>query len=184
VLEKAGLLRPAFFCARFEQARALRPLTRYLWLFPGGSNMLKVKVLAATTAAALFAVGGAIAQTGSASRSAGTDKAPTAPTGPKEAGGSAPSFSAIDKNNDGRISRAEWNEYYRLGAAGGATGSATDKAPTAPSGPKESGGSEKAKPGSAASGATGGSTGAAAGSSATDKAPTAPSGPKESGGTK
>ena len=103
--------------------------------------MLKVKVLAATTAAALFAVGGAIAQTGT------TSKGPTAPTGPKEAGGSAPSFTAIDKNNDGQISRAEWNEYYRLGAAGGATGAATDKAPTAPTGPKEAGGTEKAKPG-------------------------------------
>jgi hypothetical protein len=142
--------------------------------------MLKVKVLVATTAAALFAVGGAIAQTGTASK----DKGPTAPSGPKEAGGSAPSFSAIDKNNDGQISRAEWNAYYRAGAAAGATGSATDKAPTAPSGPKEAGGSEKAKPGSAASGAAAGGTGAAAGSSATDKAPTAPSGPKESGGTK
>jgi len=34
------------------------------------------------------------------------------------------SFSAVDTNNDGSISRAEWDAYHNRGAAAGATGSA------------------------------------------------------------
>lgn len=151
--------------------------------------MLKVNVLAAATAAALFAFGGAIAQTSSS----------TAAT---------PSFSAIDKNNDGQISRQEWSEYERT--ARPAAGVRSDKQPTATTGPRDVGGSDKAKnPGPAAgtSGSRSGSSGAAAAGgtspgsttapatttapaastgapSSTDKAPTAPTGPKEAGGTK
>jgi hypothetical protein len=154
--------------------------------------MLKLKLLAAATAAALFAVGGALAQTGTAGRSAATDKAPTAPSGPKEAGGSAPSFSAIDKNNDGMISRDEWNAYHRGAAAkagkgaaaSGATASGTDKkAPSATTGPRDVGGSDTAKAGAGATGPSGGPTGPASADKSADKAPTAPSGPKEAGGT-
>jgi hypothetical protein len=145
--------------------------------------MLKVNVLAAATAAALFAFGGAIAQSS-------TSAAAT------------PSFSAIDKNNDGQISREEWNAYER--SAKPAAGVRSDKQPTATTGPRDVGGSDKAKNPGAAAGTTGsgsGSTGAAAAGgtaagstaapaastgapSSTDKAPTSPVGPKESGGTK
>ena len=132
--------------------------------------MLKVNVLAAATAAALFAFGGAIAQ--SSSSAAAT-----------------PSFSAIDKNNDGQISRQEWSEYERT--ARPAAGVRSDKQPTATTGPRDVGGSDKAKnPGPAAgtTGSSSGSTGAAAAggtgaATSTDKAPTATTGPKESGGT-
>jgi len=157
--------------------------------------MLKLKLLAAATAAALFAAGGAIAQTGKAS----TDKAPTAPAGPKEAGGSAPSFSAIDKNNDGQISREEWNNYHRGAAAkartpkdtsasgGTASGTTSDKkAPSATTGPRDVGGSDKARAGGGSAGETSGAGAGASSPSAgasTDKAPTAPGGPKEAGGT-
>ena len=106
--------------------------------------MLKVNVLAAATAAALFAFGGAIAQ--SSSSAAAT-----------------PSFSAIDKNNDGQISRQEWSEYERT--ARPAAGVRSDKQPTATTGPRDVGGSDKAKnPGPAAgtTGSSSGSTGAAA----------------------
>jgi hypothetical protein len=143
--------------------------------------MLKLKVLAAATAA-LFAAGGALAQTSTSSSA-------------------APSFSAIDKNNDGQISRQEWSEYERT--ARPAAGVRSDKQPTATTGPRDVGGSDKAKNPGPAAGTTGsrsGSTGAAAAGgtsagstaapatstgapSSTDKAPTAPSGPKESGGT-
>ena len=133
--------------------------------------MLKINVLTAATAAALFAVGGAVAQT---STSGSTS--------------AAPSFSAIDKNNDGQISRQEWSEYERT--ARPAAGVRSDKQPTATTGPRDVGGSDKAKnPGSAAgtAGSSAGGTGAAAGStgaaSSTDKAPTAATGPKEAGGT-
>jgi hypothetical protein len=46
-----------------------------------------------------------------------------------------PSFSELDKNNDGQISRAEWDAYYRAGSAasGGAT-IAPAPAPVSPSG--------------------------------------------------
>jgi hypothetical protein len=150
--------------------------------------MLKVNVLAAATAAALFAFGGALAQSSSS----------TAAT---------PSFSAIDKNNDGQISRQEWSEYERTAKPAG--GVRSDKEPTATTGPRDVGGSDKAKNPGPAAGTTGspsGSTGAAAAGSSssggtsagstaapaastgapssTDKAPTAPTGPKESGGTK
>ncbi len=77
--------------------------------------MLKVNVLAVATAAALFAFGGAIAQSSSS----------TAAT---------PSFSAIDKNNDGQISRQEWSEYERT--AKPAAGVRSDKEPTATTGPQ------------------------------------------------
>ncbi len=133
--------------------------------------MLKVNVLAAATAAALFAFGGAIAQ--SSSSAAAT-----------------PSFSSIDKNNDGQISRQEWSAYERTAKPAG--GVRSDKEPTATTGPRDVGGSDKAKNPAAAGSSTGsspaGSTGAPAAStgapSSTDKAPTAPTGPKESGGTK
>jgi hypothetical protein len=144
--------------------------------------MLKVNVLAAATAAALFAFGGAIAQ------SSGSTAA-------------TPSFSSIDKNNDGQISRQEWSEYERK--AKPAAGVRSDKEPTATTGPRDVGGTDKAKnPGPAAgtSGSRSDSTGAAAAGgtaagstaapaastgapSSTDKAPTAPTGPKEAGGT-
>lgn len=75
-------------------------------------------------------------------QSAGEPKAPTAGSsstagsttgstaGSTAAGSSmsrSPDFSAIDKNSDGQISRAEWDAYHRSGSA--ATGGAT----TAPS---------------------------------------------------
>jgi hypothetical protein len=73
-------------------------------------------------------------------QSAGEPKAPTAdrspstgsPTSKRASRGSA-DFSAMDKNGDGMISRAEWDAYHRSGAAasGGAT-SAPAGAATAP----------------------------------------------------
>lgn len=182
--------------------------------------MLKIKLLAAATTAALFAVGGAVAQTstsGSGTSASGTASGaadagaqrgyPTTTTGRPEVGGSksggerattgstssstgsttsrsaAPSFSAIDKNNDGQISRQEWNDYERT--ARPAAGIRSDKQPTTTTGPRDVGGSERAKnPGAAAAGSTGSAAGSTTGSaSSTDKAPTAPTGPKESGGT-
>src|SRR5688500_306070 len=120
--------------------------------------MLKVNVLAAATAAALFAFGGAIAQTSSS----------TAAT---------PSFSAIDKNNDGQISRQEWSEYERK--AKPAAGVRSDKEPTATTGPRDVGGTDKAKnPGPAAgtSGSRSDSTGAAAAGGTSPGSTTAPAG--------
>jgi hypothetical protein len=69
-------------------------------------------------------------------QSAGEPKAPTAGERPMSsatgaAAGSttrASEFSALDKNNDGMISRSEWDAHYKSGSA--ATGGAT----TAPSG--------------------------------------------------
>jgi len=192
--------------------------------------MLKIKLLAAATTAALFAVGGAVAQTstsGSGTSASGTASGaadagaqrgyPTTTTGRPEVGGSksgaerattgstssstgstssraaAPSFSQIDKNNDGQISRAEWSEYERTTRP--AAGVRADKQPTATTGPRDQGGSDRAKnpgpaagtTGSGSTGAAAGSTGAATGSTgaaaSTDKAPTTTTGPKESGGT-
>lgn len=68
----------------------------------------------------------------------------------------APDFSALDKNGDGQISRAEWDAHYRAGAAsGGATSSPSGSAVTpggagktgTTAGPGES--SPKTAPGSA-----------------------------------
>jgi hypothetical protein len=74
-------------------------------------------------------------------RSAGEPKAPTAPGAAVGATAMPPDFSALDKNNDGQISRAEWDAHFRAGAAaGGGTTGAT-------AGPGEA--SPKAGPGSA-----------------------------------
>jgi hypothetical protein len=68
-------------------------------------------------------------------QSAGEPKAPTAgarsgaaTSGTTSRSAGSPSFSAIDKNGDGNISRAEWDAYQR--SAGAASGGAT----TSPSG--------------------------------------------------
>jgi hypothetical protein len=52
-----------------------------------------------------------------------------------------PSFSELDKNNDGQISRAEWDAYYRAGSAasGGATTAPVAPAPITPSGSSTTG---------------------------------------------
>lgn len=103
---------------------------------------MKLKLLAAATSAALFAVGGAVAQT-------------SAPS---------PSFSALDKNNDGNISQQEWNDHYRMGASSGAssgtsseTQDAVRRGPTSHMGEPAVGGprtGDEAR-GGAAAGATG-----------------------------
>jgi hypothetical protein len=101
----------------------------------------------------------------------------------------APSFAAIDKNNDGQISRAEWSEYERT--ARPAAGIRSDKQPTATTGPRDAGGSDKAKNPGASAGAAAGSTssGATTGSTSADKkdaerGPTAPTGEPKVGGSK
>jgi hypothetical protein len=67
-------------------------------------------------------------------RSAGEPKAPMAgerpPAGASSSGATAstrgrPDFSAIDKNGDGQISRAEWDAFYRDRDRGAASGGAT-----------------------------------------------------------
>src|SRR2546428_9427554 len=45
----------------------------------------------------------------------------------------SPSFSEVDKNNDGQISRAEWDAYFRSGGAASG-GTTTAPAPVSPSG--------------------------------------------------
>jgi hypothetical protein len=139
--------------------------------------MLKIKLLAAATTAALFAVGGAVAQS---STTGSTSARSTS---------AAPSFSVIDKNNDGQISRQEWSEYERT--ARPAAGIRSDKQPTATTGPRDAGGSDKAKNPGASAGAAAGSTssGATTGSTSADKkdaerGPTAPTGEPKVGGSK
>jgi flagellar hook-length control protein FliK len=145
--------------------------------------MLKINVLAAATACALFAAGGALAQTSSSSSAA------------------APSFSALDKNNDGQISRSEWNEHSRAGAASGASSDVTGgkkRGPTERTGKPEVGGSKSGNEGAASGGSSGstaaGSSGASAGASASGRAdkadagsqrgyPTAPTGEPRVGGS-
>ena len=72
-------------------------------------------------------------------QSAGEPKAPMAGERPRAGGamGStmmdrAPDFSAIDKNGDGQISRAEWDAHHRSGSAasGGATSSGSAATPS------------------------------------------------------
>jgi EF hand domain-containing protein len=88
-------------------------------------------------------------------QSAGEPKAPTAGERPRSGASSSgasssgasssgatagtrgrPDFSAIDKNGDGQISRAEWDAFYkdrdqnRSGAAGGATSSGSAVTPS------------------------------------------------------
>lgn len=48
---------------------------------------------------------------------------PRAPTG--ERMGERPNFSMIDKNNDGQISRSEWDAYFRSDSSGAAAGGGT-----------------------------------------------------------
>ena len=75
-------------------------------------------------------------------RSTGEPKAPTADRSPsagsttsKRASRGSADFSAIDKNGDGMISRAEWDAYQqRSGAASGGATTAPSGAATAPSG--------------------------------------------------
>jgi hypothetical protein len=195
--------------------------------------MLKIKLLTAATAAALFAIGGAVAQTSTPGTSAGAaDRAPTATTGRPEVGGpktgaeraksgssssssagstssraATPTFAQIDKNNDGQISRDEWNAYQRSGtAASGATTDVTGGAkrgPTARSGKPEVGGPRTGgeKQGSASggassstspstgattspsTGATSPSTGSTSSSTGTATSPTAPTGEPRVGGS-
>jgi hypothetical protein len=76
-------------------------------------------------------------------QSAGEPKAPMAgERGAAVGAASAPDFSAIDKNNDGQISRAEWDAHYRSGSAaagGAAAGGATTPGKTGTTaGPGES----------------------------------------------
>ena len=74
-------------------------------------------------------------------RTAGEPKAAT-PGGAMAGATSAeramtPSFSEVDKNNDGQISRAEWDAYFRAGSA--ASGGATTVPSPAPISPGGSG---------------------------------------------
>ena len=66
------------------------------------------------------------APTAGSSSTAGSSAAGSSAAGSTTAGSSmstSPNFSALDKNNDGQISRSEWDAYYRSGSA--ATGGAT-----------------------------------------------------------
>ena len=87
--------------------------------------------------------------------SAGEPKAPTAGERPRAGAATsgatssgtsrAPDFSAIDKNHDGMISRAEWDAYMR--SSGAASGGATSGKTGTTAGPGES--SNRTAPGSA-----------------------------------
>jgi hypothetical protein len=90
-------------------------------------------------------------------QSAGEPKAPMAGERPRSGATSgatssgtsrSPDFSAIDKNGDGMISRAEWDAYQRSGsAAGGATTPSGSGKTGTTAGPGES--SPRTAPGSA-----------------------------------
>ena len=90
-------------------------------------------------------------------QSAGEPKAPAAGERPRSGATSgatgsgmsrAPDFSAIDKNGDGMISRAEWDAYQKSGsAAGGATTSSGSGKTGTTAGPGEA--SSRTAPGSA-----------------------------------
>lgn len=58
-----------------------------------------------------------VAQSGASGMGAGTTRDGSA--------NKAPSFAELDRNNDGQISRSEWDSHFRSGAnaSGGATGS-------------------------------------------------------------
>lgn len=91
-------------------------------------------------------------------QSAGEPKAPTAGERPRSGAASgttssgmsrSPDFSAIDKNGDGMISRAEWDAHQRSGSAasGGATTSSGSGKTGTTAGPGEA--SSRTAPGSA-----------------------------------
>src|SRR5512145_1215774 len=169
--------------------------------------MLKLKVLSAATAAALFALSGVtLAQSSSSSSTSGADKsssssAPAASgssgassttlsSGASSSGGSAasggsatsgssgglsggatssssssPSFSSVDTNSDGQISRAEWDAHFNKSGsstgAGASGSSSTSPSPTtSPSTPPSSGSSS----GGMGSGSSSGSSGSSSGS--------------------
>lgn len=132
--------------------------------------MTKLKLLAAATSAALLAVGGAVAQTSTPS----------------------PSFSALDKNNDGNISQQEWNDHYRMGAASGASSGASNetkdamqRGPTTRMGEPAVGGprtGDEGRHGGAAAGATGAGASGSAVERPRDAGPTSRSGEPHVGG--
>jgi hypothetical protein len=79
-------------------------------------------------------------------QSAGEPKAPMAGERGTAAGGTAassmdraPDFSAIDKNGDGQISRAEWDAHYRSGSAAGGATTAPSGAVVSPASPGKTG---------------------------------------------
>src|SRR5512145_765764 len=88
-------------------------------------------------------------------QSAGEPKAPMAGERPRAGAGATsstsrmPEFSAIDKNGDGMISRAEWDAHQRSGSAasGGATTSSGSGKTGTTAGPGEA--SARTAPGSA-----------------------------------
>jgi len=98
-------------------------------------------------------------------QSAGEPKAPMAGERPRAGASSSgatastrgrPDFSAIDKNGDGQISRAEWDAFYRDRDRGAASGGATSSgSAVTPSGSGKTG--TTAGPGEASSGTAPGS---------------------------
>ena len=105
---------------------------------------MNVKVLAAAGAAALLALP-AYAQTHSATQNA--ERSPGASTALPPSG--MLSFSEIDTNNDGQISRAEWDAAQHRGdaaASGGASRPGTSAGvPTSPRNPSSTNATEKSR---------------------------------------
>src|SRR5262245_46277495 len=108
-------------------------------------NPMVLKVVVTATAAALLALAGvAAAQSTDSSKSSGSaaggatsspspsSSSPSAASpssssssasGGATGGSSAPSFSAVDKNSDGSISRAEWDAYFNKSDKSGSSSS-------------------------------------------------------------
>lgn len=110
-----------------------------------------LKTVTVTTAAALFALS-------SLAIAADTSKA----TGAASPSASQSSFSAVDTNNDGTISRAEWDAHFNKSTSSPSSGSTSSPSGTSgsSSGPMGSGSSDSATtPKSPTAPSTGGSTG-------------------------
>lgn len=75
-----------------------------------------LKQITITTAAALFAISGLAVAAGS-SKSTSAKGSTTA----------QPSFSAVDTNHDGKVSRSEWDSYFQKSGSSSAGGTSSSK---------------------------------------------------------
>jgi len=100
-----------------------------------------LKSVTVTTAAALFALSTlAVAADSSTSSkspssvspSAASPSSPSAGTGSSSDSAIPPSFSSVDTNNDGQISRAEWDAHFNKSSSGGTSAPAKSPSSTTP----------------------------------------------------
>ena len=95
---------------------------------------MKLKTLIAAAVAGAFALpfsvqadtptvpGGGVAKPADSPTAPSTTHGRGAAGGSSVSGSSSASFTSVDTNNDGNISRAEWDAYHARGGAGAASG--------------------------------------------------------------